>query len=216
MLTPKCRPRDFRVSARENSTKNRLYRFKWNLTGRNLAGFREEFASLDKQNFSISMTYSGCAGSLKPTRLSLQFGEWHGDLAKLQGQCRHIPAEDRLHLSGLDGFLPNSRSRETIILSREGRIRITVPVFFEIWRNPSWSRDGEVLDAPRPPKTLVHVSSASKMIIKGVIGLATPERSAPCSTHHDRTNQNANPGETVRSFSAHWRRDRSANPFPLV
>jgi hypothetical protein len=35
------------------------------------------------------------------------------------------PAEDPLHLSGLDGFLPNSRSRETIILSREGRIRNT-------------------------------------------------------------------------------------------
>ena len=46
MLTPKCPPRDFRVRARENSTKNRLYRFKWNLTGRNLAGFRVEFASL--------------------------------------------------------------------------------------------------------------------------------------------------------------------------
>jgi hypothetical protein len=42
MLTPKCPPRDFRVSARENSTKNRLYRFKWNLTGRNLAEFRGE------------------------------------------------------------------------------------------------------------------------------------------------------------------------------
>jgi hypothetical protein len=46
MLTPKCPARDFRVSARENSTKNRLYRFKWNLGGRNLAGFCEEFASL--------------------------------------------------------------------------------------------------------------------------------------------------------------------------
>ena len=46
MLTPKCRPRDFRAGARENSTKNRLYRFKWNPTGRNLAGIREEFASL--------------------------------------------------------------------------------------------------------------------------------------------------------------------------
>ena len=46
MLTPKCPPRDFRVSARENSTKNRLYRFKWYPGGRNLAGFCEEFASL--------------------------------------------------------------------------------------------------------------------------------------------------------------------------
>jgi hypothetical protein len=32
--------------ARENSTKNRLYRFKWNLGGRNLAGICEEFDSL--------------------------------------------------------------------------------------------------------------------------------------------------------------------------
>jgi Aldo/keto reductase family len=31
MLTSKCPPRDFGVHARENSTKNRLYRFKWNL-----------------------------------------------------------------------------------------------------------------------------------------------------------------------------------------
>ena len=60
------------------------------------------------------------------------WGELQGDLAKLQGQCLHIPAEDPLHLSGLVGFLPNSRSRETKILSREGRTRITVPVFFEI------------------------------------------------------------------------------------
>ena len=56
MLTPKCPPRDFRVSARENSTKNRLYRFKWNLEGRNLAGIREEFASLarDRKFFYIN------------------------------------------------------------------------------------------------------------------------------------------------------------------
>ena len=74
----------------------------------------------------------GCAGSPKPTRLSLQFWELQGDLAKLQGQSLHIPAEDPLHLSGLVGFLPNSRSRETKILSREGRIGITVPDFFEI------------------------------------------------------------------------------------
>jgi hypothetical protein len=41
-----------------------------------------------------------------------QIGELQGDLAKLQGQCLHIPAEDPLHLSGLDRFLPNSSSRE--------------------------------------------------------------------------------------------------------
>jgi hypothetical protein len=42
MLTPKCPARDFRVSARENLTKNPLYRFKWNLGGQNLAGICEE------------------------------------------------------------------------------------------------------------------------------------------------------------------------------
>jgi hypothetical protein len=46
MLTPKCPPGDFRVSARENSTQNHLYRFKWNLGSRNLAEIREEFDSL--------------------------------------------------------------------------------------------------------------------------------------------------------------------------
>jgi hypothetical protein len=46
MLTPKYPSRDFRPSARENSTKNRLYRFKLNLRGRNLAGIREKFDSL--------------------------------------------------------------------------------------------------------------------------------------------------------------------------
>ena len=59
--------------------------------------------------YSVS---GGCAGSLKPTRLSLQFGELQGDLAQLQGTKPSHPAEDPLHLSGLDGFLPNSRSRE--------------------------------------------------------------------------------------------------------
>jgi hypothetical protein len=48
MLTPKCPARDFRASARENATKNRLYRFKWNLGGRNLAEIREEFDLLAK------------------------------------------------------------------------------------------------------------------------------------------------------------------------
>ena len=35
----------------------------------------------------------GCAGSPKPTRLSLQIGEMQGDFAKLQGQRRLIPAK---------------------------------------------------------------------------------------------------------------------------
>ena len=46
MLTPKFRPKDFRASARANSTKKRLYRFKRNLRGGNLAEFREEVGLL--------------------------------------------------------------------------------------------------------------------------------------------------------------------------
>jgi len=45
MLTTKCPPRDFRVAACANSTKNRLYRCEGNLRGRKLAGIREEFSA---------------------------------------------------------------------------------------------------------------------------------------------------------------------------
>ena len=45
MLTPKCRPRDFRVQARPNSPKKCLCRLKPNW-GRNQAGIREEFGGL--------------------------------------------------------------------------------------------------------------------------------------------------------------------------
>ena len=71
MLTHKYPPRDFGGSARENSTKNRLYPLQIeSLGGRNLAGFCEESASLARtDNSSISMTYSGCAGRLRRTRL---------------------------------------------------------------------------------------------------------------------------------------------------
>jgi hypothetical protein len=41
LLTPKCRPRDFRVRTCANSTKCRLCRFKGTLTSRNLAGIRD-------------------------------------------------------------------------------------------------------------------------------------------------------------------------------
>ena len=105
MLTPKRPPRDFRVSARENSTKNCLYRFKWNLGGRNLADFASNSPrSLGQENSSILMTYSGCAGSPKPTCLSLQFGEMQGDFAKLQGRRRLIQAEGLRISMGWIGF----------------------------------------------------------------------------------------------------------------
>jgi hypothetical protein len=46
MLTPKRRPRDFRVPARPNSPKKCLCGLKPNLRGRNQAGIREEFGGL--------------------------------------------------------------------------------------------------------------------------------------------------------------------------
>jgi hypothetical protein len=52
MLTPKCPPRDFRVGARVNSTKKRLYRFKWSPRDGNLAESRGEVGSLARvENF---------------------------------------------------------------------------------------------------------------------------------------------------------------------
>jgi hypothetical protein len=46
MLTPKWRPRDFRVRARANSTKNRLCYLRRNLRGPNWPEFREEDGTL--------------------------------------------------------------------------------------------------------------------------------------------------------------------------
>src|SRR6516165_3305810 len=62
MLTPKCRPRDFRVRARPNLPKKCLYRFKPNLRGRNPAGIREEFDGLarDRESFNINALFWLC------------------------------------------------------------------------------------------------------------------------------------------------------------
>ena len=40
-----------------------------------------------------------------------------GRFGQVAGTSLHIPTEDPLHLSGLDGFLPNSTSRETKFLA---------------------------------------------------------------------------------------------------
>jgi hypothetical protein len=53
MLIPKCRPRDFLVHARPNSTQSGLYRLELKPKGRNLAGFREEFDGLAKEGKSF-------------------------------------------------------------------------------------------------------------------------------------------------------------------
>jgi hypothetical protein len=65
------------------------------------------------------MYYTGCAGSLKPTRLSLQSGELQGDFAKVQGQSRLKSSRRRPRLNGLDNLSlfqgagrPSFRGRE--------------------------------------------------------------------------------------------------------
>ena len=131
-LTPKCRPRDFLSGARWNLARNCLCHVERIQARDNSADFGREFnlSVKDVQSFYNKCLVWLCWQS-EANPAPLQFGELQGDLAKLQGQCLHFPAEDPLHLSDLVGFLPNSRSRETKILSREGRIRITVPVFLE-------------------------------------------------------------------------------------
>ncbi len=61
------------------------------------------------------MTCAGCAGSLLPTRLSLQSWEMQGDFAKLQGKRRPIAQ----HLRALGSPLPTLTSRENRFHSRE-------------------------------------------------------------------------------------------------
>jgi hypothetical protein len=72
----------------------------------------------------------GCAGSPKPTCLSLQFGEIQGDFAKLQGERRLIPAEcPRISMGWIGLSLIQGAGRPSFH-SREGRFRNTAPVFF--------------------------------------------------------------------------------------
>jgi hypothetical protein len=63
MLTPKCRPRDFRVSARPNLPKKCLYSLKPNPKGRNLAGIRTEFDGVGKGIKSFYIKDFSLAGS---------------------------------------------------------------------------------------------------------------------------------------------------------
>ena len=93
---------------------------------------RNSPVTLKQENNSISMVYGGCAGSLKPTRLSLQFGELQGDVAQLQGTMPSQQQKTPCISVGWMGFSLIRGAGRTIILSRESRIRNTVPVFFEI------------------------------------------------------------------------------------
>ncbi len=72
----------------------------------------------------------GCAGSPKPTCLSLQFGGKQGDFAKLQGQRRLIPAEGPRISMGWIGLSLIQGAGRPLFHRREGRFRNTAPVFF--------------------------------------------------------------------------------------
>ena len=62
----------------------------------------------------------GCAGSQRPTGLSLKNWEMQGDFGKLQGKRRFSPAESPNHLNALKSPLPNLTSREKLNHCREG------------------------------------------------------------------------------------------------
>src|SRR4029078_10123043 len=67
----------------------------------------------------------GCAGSPKPTCLSLQFGEIQGDFAKLQGQRRLIPAEcHRTSMGWIDLSLIQGAGRPHSIA---GKVELETP-----------------------------------------------------------------------------------------
>ena len=72
----------------------------------------------------------GCAGSPKPTRLSLQFGEMQGDFAKLQGQRRLIPAEGPCISMGWIGLSLIQEAGRPSFQSRERPFRNTAPATF--------------------------------------------------------------------------------------
>ena len=72
----------------------------------------------------------GCAGSLKRTCLSLQFGEMQGGFAKLQGQRRLIPGEGPRISMGWIGLSLIQEAGRPSFHNREGRFRNTAPVFF--------------------------------------------------------------------------------------
>ena len=120
MLTPKCPLRDFRVSARGNSTKNRLCRFKGSLSGRKLAEFQEDFGSpgTGRKYCYISglawLCWQSKANPSLPANLRNA-----GRFRQIAGKGPPHPCRKPQHLRALDSPLPNLTSRENLFHSRE-------------------------------------------------------------------------------------------------
>ena len=94
MLTPKCRPRDFRLRAPPNSPKKCLCGLKADLGGRNQAGIRGKFDGLvrDRKLFYINDLCWLCWQSGANLSLPAKW-EMQADFAKLQGSTVLFPAE---------------------------------------------------------------------------------------------------------------------------
>jgi hypothetical protein len=95
MLTPKCRPRDFRVRMGPNSPKKCLCRLKPNLKGRDQARIRQEFNGFwrDVKSSKIYdldwLCWQSEANLSLPAKRKMQ-----GDFARLQGSIALSWAEN--------------------------------------------------------------------------------------------------------------------------
>ena len=113
MLTPKCRPRDFRLRAPPNSPKKCLCRLKPDLRGRNQAGIRGEFDGLarDINPFTINDLDWLCwqsATNCSPTVNSLIRGKIQG-ISSISGRWRVLRPSN---LNRLVAKFPTQQNRE--------------------------------------------------------------------------------------------------------
>ena len=113
MLTPKCRPRDFRLRAPPNSPKKCLCRLKPDLRGRNQAGIRGKFDGLvrDRKLLHINdlcWLCSQSAANCSPPANSLIRGKIQG-ISSISGPwCVLRPS----NLNRLVAKFPTQQNRE--------------------------------------------------------------------------------------------------------
>jgi hypothetical protein len=128
-MTPKCRPRDFRVSARPNLPKKCLCRLKPNPRGRNLAGIRGEFDRLAKKKRRKSCYIKDlwwlCWQSGANLSLPAICWKCRVILPNCRGQHRLIPAESPRTSMGWLGLSLFQGAGRSSFHSREGRFRNT-------------------------------------------------------------------------------------------
>jgi len=153
MLTTKCPPRDFRVAARANSTKNRLYRCEGNLRGRKLAGIREEFSATPQSRKFLPHQLVNwlCWQSEANPPLPANLGN-AGRFRQVARKAPIYPRRKSQHLNALDRSLPNLTSRENLTHSREGAERMRFSVHTTgaqvyLWR---WPRHLAIRWSKRP------------------------------------------------------------------